>query len=389
MGYYVKKLKHKKTEPYWKLQFLSFKKENTKNSTAKKPKREWDIPRARWLAPGFSALMTLEEAKTRTRQLNAQLQIKRQEEQVRKIAEQQAATQKRFDSVLPIEFVSEFERCFLRTRDSQTEQGIRKNTRSYVTWRAAQRMIVVIAVDPSEWFYHTHSIYDYFYSQKMSLRYISSVLKFANLWGFFICRKLGRPFLPVPFPRGYERLRLIDAHYQKKGTVRASKAISPNDLEKVKGSLNQSNFNWLFLSVWLGLRPKEIDNLHENNCWKIEDLPTGRKVLWVFQTKIVALPREDRWKPIPILFIEQAFALEIIKSGHFRRPLLKTMRRHFGNEVNLYGGRKGFADLMLSKNQTIENISVWMGHSNLQRTWYSYKDRRRFHLEGFPLWSCG
>jgi hypothetical protein len=46
----------------------------------------------------------------------------------------------------------------------------------------------------------------------------------------------------------------------------------------------------------------------------------------------------------------------------------------------LYGGRKGFVDLMLSKEQTFENISVWMGHSTLDRTWRSYKQRRKFHL---------
>lgn len=60
----------------------------------------------------------------------------------------------------------------------------------------------------------------------------------------------------------------------------------------------------------------------------------------------------------------------------------KTMRRYFGNNIDLYGGRKGFVDLMLAKEQTIENISIWMGHSTLDRTWKSYNDRRRFHLKG-------
>src|SRR4051794_9202590 len=89
-------------------------------------------------------------------------------------------------------------------------------------------------------------------------------------------------------------------------------------------------------------------------------------------------PPEDRWKPIPIIFDQQHFALKLIESGNFRRPLMKTVRHHFGSGKTLYAGRKGFADLMLSKNQSIENISVWMGHSTLQRTWYSYKQRRKF-----------
>lgn len=59
------------------------------------------------------------------------------------------------------------------------------------------------------------------------------------------------------------------------------------------------------------------------------------------------------------------------------------MRRYFGEGVTLYAERKGFSDLMLSKNQTLENISIWMGHSTIQRTWTSYKQRRKFHLAGF------
>jgi hypothetical protein len=51
--------------------------------------------------------------------------------------------------------------------------------------------------------------------------------------------------------------------------------------------------------------------------------------------------------------------------------------------IDLYEGRKGFSDLMLSRGQALENISIWMGHSPLDRTWRSFKQRRRFHLGGF------
>ena len=123
--------------------------------------------------------------------------------------------------------------------------------------------------------------------------------------------------------------------------------------------------------------------------WKIECFNTGRKILWVFQTKIIALLPEDRWKPIPILFDEQQDALKILESGDFKRPLSKTMRLHFGVGIDPYGGRKGFTDLMLSKGHRIENISVWMGHSSMERTWRSYKGRTTFHLEGYPYTKQG
>jgi integrase len=98
-------------------------------------------------------------------------------------------------------------------------------------------------------------------------------------------------------------------------------------------------------------------------------------VLWVYQTKLIALPPIDRWKPVPLIYDEQKFAAKIIEDGLFERPLNKTVRRYFGEGVTLYGGRKGFTDLMLGKGHTLEAISQWMGHSTIGRTWRTYKDR--------------
>lgn len=47
MGYYVRALSSKKCEPKWKVQYVSFKKSDYKNSQAKFPKKEWDISFAR------------------------------------------------------------------------------------------------------------------------------------------------------------------------------------------------------------------------------------------------------------------------------------------------------------------------------------------------------
>ncbi len=370
----MRPLPNKKSLPAWKVQFISY----------KDGKKEWDIPSDRWATLGFNKFMSVKEGQSRARQLNAQRHLKRQEYRIRKLQLDRKESHRRYDAFLPMEFVAEFEARFIRKRDSQTESGGRRNTRTFVAWNAAQRMITGVAVEPSEWFTATHQIYDYFFERKMSLRYTCTIIKIANLWGFYFCRKLARPFLPIPIPRGYERQRLVDAHYEKtEGVSRASKAITPLDLKKVSGEINLQTFNWIFLSVWFGLRPKEIDSLHNSQSWKVESLPTGRKVLWVYQTKIIGLPPEDRWKPIPIVFDEQTFALAILESGNFKRPLTRTMRRYFGDGVTLYAGRKGFSDLMLSKNQTLENISIWMGHSTIQRTWTSYKQRRKFHLDGF------
>lgn len=113
MGYYVRVLPNKKCEPKWKVQYVSFKKSDYKNSQAKFPKKEWDISTDRWCALGFYQYMTREEAKVRARQLNSQLEIKRQEEQLIKIEEKNQIFRTRFDSMLPIEFVGEFEKRFM------------------------------------------------------------------------------------------------------------------------------------------------------------------------------------------------------------------------------------------------------------------------------------
>ena len=242
-------------------------------------------------------------------------------------------------------------------------------------------MIHAVRHEPSEWFYYVPDIYDYFHEKQYSVRYICAILRIANLWGFFIARKTSKPFQPISQPKGYERQRLIEAYYQRTRNVRRpSKSLLPEQLEVIYPLMNRPNFNWLFLSVWLGLRPQEIDNLSDGTLWSVETLPGGKFILWVFQTKIVALPPEDRWKPIPILYDEQRFALRIIQAKTFRRPIAATMRHYFGYGTDLYGGRKGFSDLMLSKGHSLENISIWMGHSTLERTWRSYKNKRKFHL---------
>jgi hypothetical protein len=385
MGYFIRALPWKKSNPQWKVQFISYKKKDIQHSSANKPKKEWDIEKSRWRGLGFHSLMTIEEARIRARQLNSQRFLKEQEKRIQAKKSEREQYLRRFDSVLPEEFVAEFEMRFVRVRDSETLKGLRKKSRSHCIWKAVQKAIIELQIDPSDWIYQTHEIYDYFHRQRFSLRYINAILKFLNLWGFFISRKLARPFLPVQRPGGYERQRLIESFYQKQRSTIAkpSLPLSPEKLDGITGKINNKNFNWLYLSVWFGLRPQEIDNLRDKDFWRIETLESGRKLLWVFQTKIVALPPEDRWKPIPIIFEQQEFGLRIIQSGSFKRPLLKTMRKHFSSGITLYGGRKGFTDLMLSKGQTFENISVWMGHSTLDRTWKSYKQRRRFHLSGF------
>ena len=89
--------------------FVSYKSKDTKDSNAIKAKKEWDVNPDRWRTLGFHKLMSLDEARVRARQLNAQDFVKRQEERIQRIVIEENNNKKKYDSVLPIEFVEEFE----------------------------------------------------------------------------------------------------------------------------------------------------------------------------------------------------------------------------------------------------------------------------------------
>jgi hypothetical protein len=382
MGYYVRALKDKKKRPHWKIQFISSRRKDQRaSSQAKSPKRTWDLTKDRWRPLGFHSSMTIEEARVRAKQLNSQIRLKQQEERIRKFKEKEYQFILRNDSVLPEEFVAEFEIRFVHASRLLTpEQRKTRSQQRQKLWRSARRMIVAVGQEPVEWIYHSEKFYEHLYVNQYSIGYSLALISMANLWGQFITRKLAQPFCPVRIPRGYERQRILEAFYHKKSKHRKpSKPITPGHLELMKARMKPRGFNWLFISVWFGLRPKEIDLLHDKQMWKLELTANGLKVLWIYQTKIIALPREERWKPIPILFDEQHFALKIISDQNFKRPIVRSIHKYLGEGHDLYGGRKGFVDLMLSRNQSFENISVWMGHSTLNRTWRTYKSRRSFH----------
>jgi len=382
MGYQVRPLPDKKSEPKWKLQYVSCKKADRKpESKAKSNKTTWNVSKDRWRSLGFHKFMPIEDAKARAKQLNSQLEIKRQEEHLRNLEMKQREVCLKYNSFLPEEFVQEFERLFVKKRNLK-ENTRKRKTQRQVTWTSAQKMIVTIGIEPSEWYYNIDAIYDYFYDEALSINYVKAIIRMSNLWGYFICRKLGRPFLSIPHPKGHEKQRLVDNYHENgKHMKKPAKGLPPKELYKAKKNLSIEHFNWLYISLWLGLRPKEIDSLHNKKMWRLEKINSNQQVISVFQTKIITVPPEDRWKPIPIQFDEQKIALKIIESGNFKRPYLRTVRKYItGERITLYSGRKGFVDLMLSKKQSLENISIWMGHGTIHRTWRSYKDKLQFHI---------
>lgn len=247
-----------------------------------------------------------------------------------------------------------------------------------------QKILLTVQLDPIDWYDRMFRFYDYFYQRRFSISDISRLLRVTNLWGYFLSRKLGQTYLKIPMPSGKERERILQAYFQKKGRhVCESDPITPEQLEKIKPEINELNYNWLYLSVWLGLRPSEIDQLKDPLLYQIKKTGENTAVLWVYQTKLISVDPRNRWKLIPIIFPGQSDAMRIIEQTKFKRPLNKTIRHYFGEHTTLYGGRKGFSDLMLRHQQPLENISQWMGHSTIDRTWRNHNSRTVTHLPSF------
>ena len=240
-------------------------------------------------------------------------------------------------------------------------------------------MICEVQTEPKDYHEYPERFYQYVVKHCYSPSYLQKMLRIVNYWGYFVCRHQKQPFLPVPWPRGQAKERIADAYFDQRPHGLESAPLLPNELEKARSNLLTPAYNWLFMSVWLGLRPSEIDSLvpkKKMKNWRIEKDKQGITILRVYQPKLVSIEREKRWKGIPILFDQQVQALEFIKSGEFKRPLTKTIHLHISERHNNYGGRKGFMDLMLGLGQKFENVSVWLGHTTLDRSLRNYKNKQ-------------
>jgi integrase len=355
MGYVVKKTSGKRS---WRLQFESRKGVRTCR----------DIKEDELRILGFSALMSLDQARSMAQSLNAKEHLKRKENNKSLIVERLRADELKVNAQFPSAVLKEFEMLFV-PKDSRKLQS---------HWRVCKKLILELAIDYSDWAYHKQVLYKLLLNKNFSYEYIKKIISLLNKWGRHMARKQNKNFETIPAPTSRDKERIIDNHMAEKGEF-ASAPIPPADLEKNAFRFSKHHYNWLYLSVWLGLRPNEVDRLLEpagKKTWYFED-----DVLWVYQSKLVGIPAAERLKPIPIKLKEQKKCIAIIKSGKFKRPLVKTVKAHLGEDVTCYGGRKGFTDLMLGHGNSIEAISQWMGHRSLDMTWKTYKNKKKVLID--------
>lgn len=362
MAYVIRKLKA--TARTWKPQWEVW-----------SPKRKAkDIPLSQYSLHGFSPSMSYDEACQRRDELNAQASLRRH--QANKVAISERLGQEELAQVayLGEALVREFERDILY-------EGVARKDKMESHWRAARRILCELRIDVSEWEARKRAFYSLFTREAISPAYLQKLVRIINLWGKFITRKRGIFFEPLPYPRGYDKERIADAYFDSSDGGYESLPLTPAMLEAKRGSLEEKHLNWLYLSLWFGLRPEEVDSLRSSERFRIEK-HEGKQVLFVYQTKLTGIARDKRWKYIPCLQPEQVKALSVIRSAKFSRPLSKTVQAHFGEGVLLYGGRKGFEHLMGQLGYALEYISTWLGHQSIERTWRNYKNKQKVRLPG-------
>jgi hypothetical protein len=331
------------------------------------------VPAEEYAALGIAETMTREQVMERLGQKNAQAELSRHETK-RNVIQDKLKTARLSDmAFMPATLLAEFE----ATRLDMT----RPKLRSY--WKKATEILGEVRLEPKDWDDNAAAFFRAFTKRQMSPNYVRQVLPLINAWGKFVAKRTQTFFVPLPTMRGGHYKAVAEAYYSKEGHHagnRESAPLSPEKLESKRSQLKDKHYKWLYLSVWFGLRPIEVDLLRKptsKRTWWVDE-HNGKKVLWVYQTKLKGVKPEKRVKYIPCITPEQELGLGFIGQD-IKRPLAKTMARVFAgvDPITLYGGRKAFEETMKARGQSFENISAWLGHTSVVRTYQNYYNRHK------------
>lgn len=328
---------------------------------------------------GFRSDMTTEEARERAKQLNLQAHLDKRKQV--KAAERVADIKLSNSAYLPKIWVSKFEEHLQEITYGTSDRILTVMHH----WSTSKKLIVELQLDPKDFYANKHKIYNRFIKMQFSADYSGKILRVMNLWGHFFSRSTNSFFQPIPRPKAMEKQKLAEAREDKTGVRREADPLTVALLNKAKSTFENNgltlHWNWLSIALWFGLRPSELDSLTNLKNWRIErDAIKKIDVLMVYQSKLSNIPKDKRWKPIPIIFDEQKALIKLIKNQSFKRPLVKTLKKYIGDGIDNYSPRKGFTDLMLTNGFSIEDVSIFLGHRNIETTWRHYKDKFTFQM---------
>ena len=200
-------------------------------------------------------------------------------------------------------------------------------------WKASQQMIAKLQIDYTIFFNSRFQIFEYYEKKCWSADYIKRITKISNRWGSFCARKKGTFFEPIP-KIGIKIHDIVKKRELKKNIRRAAEPMKWSELRNLRTKfMNEEltlQWNWLYIGLFFGLRPSEIDSLKDKSKFRLDfNKDNNVDVIFVYQNKLKNLAEARRWKVIPIVETEQLEAIQLIKSGEFKRPLNKTLKRLF------------------------------------------------------------
>jgi hypothetical protein len=371
MGYFIDGRKRSDGSYSWGLIFRT---EKDGERTSKR------IPKADFRQYGLLPSMSIEEARARVKQLNLETNhfAKAEAEKVRTL-EQAQLTRQMGKRLFPEQLVRDFEEERLKPKfhfGGSNPEG--KYKKALCRWRFVLKMLAKVDKVPSEWAKEPRVFYKYFTEQKVTAGYAVKCLAILNMWGYFISEKQGKAFLPVSPPRGYDR-QVIEDKADEEGT-QDSLALTPDMLESKKSELKPCFYQWLYITLWLGLRPVEVENEYKLSTKVVRG--KSIKVISVYQSKLMGVVKEKRWKHIPLLYPEQTKAVEFLEAKEWRKPYTPLLKEVFGERFFLYMGRKGFTEIMLEKGHRFETVADWLGHTDGgQLLKKHYRDSTRVEID--------
>ena len=367
MAYQSQRQPTKKNPNGWRVKWRKYKKDPTSGEY----KPVWaHVPATEYARLGIKKDMTKAEVDAILHKLNLDGERTRREDQ-RQLIEIRVASEKEIDCRhLPTVFVEKFELEHLTKRYTGNEERLAKVLK---LWRTSQRIIRTVKESIGEWHRYPEPFYAHFQKNAVSPGHAKNILSTINMWLDFLGMEQDKHYRPIPAPNSYWQSRINDA-FEDSGKSKESLPITPDKLASISTPMpNESQYNWLYCSIWAGLRPDEVDHLTDPKRTNVR-MVRGTPILGIYQAKLKNIPdREARWKYIPLFLPEQEKILQIIKSGNIETPLCKTLADRLGKGHTLYGGRKGFHDLMFETHgQDYIHVSMWLGHKSLQMTQKNY-----------------
>jgi hypothetical protein len=371
MGYFINTKRLRNGELYWSL-VLRHEADGVRTQKRVKSK---DLRQY-----GLLPSMSVEDARSRCKQLNLETRHFAKAESAKlRTLEQADLTRQMGKRLFPEKLVTEFEEERLKPKfffGGANPEG--KYKKALCRWRFVLKMLAKVDKVPSEWAKEPRVFYKYFTEQKVTAGYAVKCLAILNMWGYFVCEKQGKAFLPVPPPRGYDR-QVIEDKADEEGT-QDSLPLTPELLESKKSELKPEYYRWLYITLWLGLRPVEVENEYKLSTKIVRG--KSIKVISVYQSKLMGVVKEKRWKHIPLLYPEQTKAVEFLEAKEWRKPYTPLLKEVFGERFFLYMGRKGFTEIMLEKGHRFETVADWLGHTDGgQLLKKHYRDSTRVEID--------